>query len=108
MPDRPHRVERIGNLIDESLSRRLKEGMAGWQAVDRWSNVVGSEASRRCAAVAFRDGQLIVEVVSSVWMYQLTAQKRGLLERLNRELGAGVVRDVVFRVNPTLTRKASA
>ena len=96
-------IQRIGQLVSRALPPRVREGLVGWQAVEMWATVAGVDASRRSAAVSCRDGQLVVEVVNSVWMCQIEASKRGIVRRLNEKLGAPVVKDVVFRINPQLS-----
>ena len=105
---RTHRnkdMERIGGPLKDLLNRlRLKEPMAGWEAVDLWTEVVGERVSSRSSAVAFRDGLLIVEVASPAWMSELTYHKRRIIQDLNAKLGGNaVVREI--RLQPATARK---
>ncbi len=105
---RTHRnkdMERIGGPLKDLLNRlRLNEPMAGWQAVDLWSKVVGERVASRSRAVAFRDGLLIVEVESPTWMSELTYHKRRIIRDLNAKLGGKVVvREI--RLQPAAEKK---
>ncbi len=105
---RTHRnkdMERIGGPLGDLLSRlRLKEPMAGWQAVDLWPEIVGERVASCSRAVAFRDGLLIVEVESTTWMSELTYHKRRIIRDLNAKLGGKVVvREI--RLQPATEKK---
>ena len=96
------RLERIGGVVSGALPERVRRGLAGWRAVEVWPQVAGTDAARRSAAVSFRDGRLTVEVVNSVWMHQLTASTRRYVREINETLGAAVVEEIIYRVNPRL------
>ncbi|MGD8395191.1 MAG: DUF721 domain-containing protein [Candidatus Eiseniibacteriota bacterium] len=98
-----NRIERIGDLVGGALPARVRHGLMGWRAVESWARVAGEDAARRSAATGFRDGRLYVDVVNSVWLYQLSASKRRFVRDLNATIGSGadVVEEIVFRVNPT-------
>jgi hypothetical protein len=64
--------------------------------------VVGDAAAARSAAVSFRDGRLLVEVVNSVWIDRLSSSRQQHLAELNKEIGSRVVREIIYRLNPRL------
>jgi len=102
------RLERIGELVSAALPVRVRQGLIGWQAIDLWGEVVGRDAARRSAAVSFRDGRLIVEVVNSVWMQQLSASTRRYQRQLNEALRTPAVQEIVYRLNPRLGASGDA
>lgn len=102
MTGRWGRFRRVGALIDGALPARVRHGLVGWRAVELWRSVAGPELAAHSAALSFRDGRLVVEVVNSVWMHQLSASRRGLRAALNAEIGSPIVEEIVFRINPTL------
>ncbi len=104
-PQRWRRVERIGSLIAEVLPARVRRNMAGWQAVELWSQVAGPDVARRTAAVAFRDGRLTVEVVNSAWIQRLSSSSRRYLESLNQAIDGAQVTEIIYRVNPALVSR---
>lgn len=61
-----------------------------------WAAEVGDTVARRASPVGFRDGILSVRVSGAAWMQELQFAKEEIRERLNRRLGADVVRDVYF------------
>jgi predicted nucleic acid-binding Zn ribbon protein len=70
----------------------LAEGLAGWQAVREWPQIVGERIARRTHARSYRDGILLVEVDGSAWLQELGYLKRELVAQLNRRLGSNRVR----------------
>jgi|SRR5215472_14502980 len=61
-----------------------------------WAAEVGEAVAARAAPAAFRDGVLSVHVSSATWMQELQFVKQEIRDRLNRRLGAEIVRDVYF------------
>ena len=92
----------LGPSVLSALPERVRRALPGWQGVLVWGDAVGPEAARRSRAVAYREGRLIVEVASSVWMQHLAAVKRTLVNRVNQAIGVPAVEDIVFVLNPVL------
>jgi predicted nucleic acid-binding Zn ribbon protein len=90
-------LEPIRNPLDSLLEKLgVRATLRGWDALRLWADVVGEPAASRSRAVAFEGGRLIVEVDGPAWSAQLSYLKRDICERLNRRLGAGVVREIQF------------
>lgn len=90
-------MQHIARSIDRLFkSDRFAEGVAGWRAVERWSQAVGEEISSRARAVRFERGVLYVEVTNSSWVQELSFLKRRIVQQLNREIGRDAVRDIRF------------
>jgi len=62
----------------------------------RWLAIVGSETYKRSFPKSFRGTTLIVGVANSTWMQELSFLERSLLDRLEEEVGAGVVKKIRF------------
>jgi hypothetical protein len=95
-PRRGGRFGLIGAAVLNALPERVRRGLPGWRGVLLWEEAVGLDNARRSRAIAFREGRLIVEVPSSVWMHHLAAVKRNLLARVNAAIGSPVIEDIVF------------
>ena len=107
MPDHAAAPARRGRVAVESLknalsrllqARGLENDLRGWDAVERWSHIVGQRIADHSRAIEYRQGALIVEVDGSAWMQELTVLKRQLMRTLNRELGASAVRELRYVV----------
>ena len=94
-------MEAISGVLSRALRRvGLEHDLQGWRAVDEWARIVGPRVARHTRAVAFRGGTLRVEVEGSAWMHELGFLKRDLIQRVNRHLGAELVRDLRFYLAP--------
>jgi predicted nucleic acid-binding Zn ribbon protein len=90
-------VEHIGKPLGSILrSETFADGMAGWQAIERWAEIVGEEIARRARAVRFERGIVYVEVVNSSWVQELSFLRRRMVRQLNREIGRDAVTDIRF------------
>jgi len=85
----------LGNILKalKTKGRPTEEEM-----FDCWEKAVGVEASRHSKPQTLKGGILTVNVDSSGWLYQLTTQKKGVLERLAGKLGSKKIKDVRFRI----------
>jgi len=91
-------MDRIDGPLRDLLARlRLSEPLVGWRAVELWEDVVGERVAARARAVAYRDGELVVEVDSATWMTELTYLKPRVIAEINRRLASEAVRDIRLR-----------
>ncbi len=70
-----------------------------------WPLAVGKNVARVSAPKALVRGNLIVEVEDAVWQQQLFRLRFQILPKLCELLGAGVVRDLEFRIAPAAPRR---
>jgi len=70
----------------------------------RWGEIVGAGLARRTIPRHFARGTLTVAVASSAWLQELGYLKHELIERLEQEIGSGVVADIHFVVDVTVAR----
>jgi predicted nucleic acid-binding Zn ribbon protein len=92
-------MERASKLIQ---GLRLPSEMitAEEVACAAWANAVGKKIAVHTRAVRMVRTRLIVEVEDIVWQRQLFALTRQILGNLEKNLGAGMVDDLEFRVVP--------
>lgn len=60
----------------------------------RWHILVGDTIARRSSISDFRNGILYVAVSEGLWAHELGLHKKPLIQRLNRELGMNIVKDI--------------
>ena len=91
--------EAIGPIVKEIISRLgLKELTASSRVFEIWDTVVGSSIALHARPYSFRDGILIVNVDSSVWLAQLERyRKRQIRDKLNKEFPHPLVKKLLFR-----------
>ena len=65
-----------------------------------WPHAVGKKIAVHTRAVRMVRTRLVVEVEDAVWQRQLFTLTRQILRNLEKNLGAGMVEDLEFRVVP--------
>jgi predicted nucleic acid-binding Zn ribbon protein len=92
-------MEAVGGVLARVIQQLgLETGLKGWKAAEDWPRIVGGRIARHTRCVGFSDGTLRVEVESSSWMHELGYLERDLVRKVNRHLGAELVREVKFVV----------
>lgn len=65
-----------------------------------WPQAVGRKIALHTRAAKLVRTRLVVEVEDKTWQRQLFALSRDILKNLEKNLGAGLVEDVEFRIVP--------
>jgi predicted nucleic acid-binding Zn ribbon protein len=90
-------MEAIGDILARLLQRLgLDKEVKGWRVMEDWPLLVGPRISSHTRCVGFRDGTLRVEVDGSAWRHELGFIERDLVYRINRHLGAELIRELRF------------
>jgi predicted nucleic acid-binding Zn ribbon protein len=63
-----------------------------------WQDAVGSQIAANTVPAAIKGGLLIVHAESSVWIQQLHFFKQEMIVKINRTLGADLVKDIKFKI----------
>jgi hypothetical protein len=83
----------LGTLVPQLTSLQRWNEYRVW---DVWEEAVGEALARKAYPTKIQNGKLFVIVSNSVMMQELQFAKAMLRERLNKKLGAFVVRDIMF------------
>lgn len=96
------RFEPVADVLREYLERTgLAESLERLGALDEWAEAVGPGVARVTRAVEVRGDELLVEVLSSAWIAELTMMKGLILERLNAVGTGPPVGSIRFRLAET-------
>ena len=86
----------LGEQLDKFVADR------GWQVdvavgsvIGRWPQIVGPDIAEHVQPVSFENGVLTLRAVSTAWATQMRLLTSVLLGRLEQEVGAGTVTEVV-------------
>ncbi len=83
----------INQMYDTyNLKRKVDEGTI----IGCWEKIMGTPVAKRTTNLFFRDKKLIVELNSAPLKQELTLSKPKILELFAKEVGVGVVEEVVF------------
>ena len=92
----------LGDVLRKALAGTpLAQPLRGWQAVERWPEIVGPRIAGRTEAVEFREGQLVVEVRGATWLAEMVMLRRTLLLQVHKALGHDVVTAIRFVQAPS-------
>ena len=85
--------EVLNDLIAEyRIGGKLREA----SVINLWSEVTGKAISSRTSKIYIRDGVLHVYLTSSVVKNELMMLREALRERLNKDAGEEVIREIVL------------
>ncbi len=95
MSKKKDRLEGIAEILEglkqtSALGRNLEEA----QIWEKWPDLAGMECMTHARPLGVRDGMLIVEVDSAVWMHKFAYSKRELVRRINRMIGRNFVTEI--------------
>ena len=99
-------AKRARMRFPQPLAALLQEELKGLGLVERlreadiwrvWPEVVGPAISSRARPLRIINGTLTVAVSSGPWMQELTFLKGMIREKLNGQLGAEVVKEIVLK-----------
>jgi predicted nucleic acid-binding Zn ribbon protein len=84
----------LNNVIDTlGIRRELNEA----RAVETWAILAGPQINGVTDSAWVRGGRLFVKIRSAAWRQELHLNRRAWRDRLNTELGAELVDEIVFR-----------
>jgi len=95
--------------LAQTLGRILKS--SGWEGRlseyrihGQWERTVGPGIAAHAQPLSLRGRKLTLSVDSPAWMQQLSLMKPEIIEKLNRNLGAGLVSDITLRIGELAPR----
>ncbi|MCP3898513.1 MAG: DUF721 domain-containing protein, partial [Desulfobacteraceae bacterium] len=89
----------ISNILDTTLKNyRPKSDMEMTRIWDLWGEAVGDEVAKNAKPAAFKEGTLIVNVSSSVWIQHLKFLEKDMISNINHILNKKLVKKVRFKI----------
>ncbi len=89
--------EGIGDII-EALKKSAEVGKHFGHALiwERWPELAGPQMMHHGRPLGVRDGTLLVEIDSAVWMHRFSYEKEAIMERIRRIVDPALVSDLFF------------
>jgi predicted nucleic acid-binding Zn ribbon protein len=75
------------------IQRKLDEV----RTVETWAALAGPQINGITHSVWVRGDKLYVKITSAAWRHELHLRRREWLDQLNEQLGAELVREIIFR-----------
>ena len=90
-------MEHLKKAIKIAINKAgIENALKQESAVFLWKEVVGRKVSKAAKAVKVDRGTLIVKTDSSVWRQELQMQKEQLIEKINKKIGSGAIKEIRF------------
>lgn len=89
----------IGSVLEDALrelkyNTKLKEHLV----LEVWDEVVGEYIAKQTQPESIRDNKLFVRVSTLPWIRQLESLKQMIIERLNKRVGKGAVKELQLSI----------
>ena len=89
----------IGEVLKNVFHQIEREQKPSHEEMEKyWEECAGEAALRHSKPFDFQKKVLVVRVDSSVWMQELTMQKRKILKGLQRTLGKDRISEIHFKI----------
>lgn len=89
---------KLGDLIHAILREDgLETPLNEYRATEAWGKVMGSAVERYTGDVSVRGGTLFVQIRNAALRQELMMQRTSIVPRINQEVGAQVIQQIVFR-----------
>jgi predicted nucleic acid-binding Zn ribbon protein len=84
----------LGELVENlGIAPTLRQ----YSVIVSWQEIVGEQIAKVATAQRFDKDVLIVSVRSAPWRAELSMRRREIVEKINKAVGATVVKDIRFR-----------
>ncbi|MCP5534715.1 MAG: DUF721 domain-containing protein [Akkermansiaceae bacterium] len=99
-PPNPSRnIHQPGEFLDHLLKQiGLAEGVDEQRLKEVWGAVAGPFVAQHTVPESIRGGVLVLRVLQPTMKFHLQQMSGKLLDNLHRELGDGIVKQVVFKI----------
>lgn len=89
----------IGDVLKETLKRLISPSRPSEEGVlVLWAAAAGAGAAKHSKPVAIKKSELVVNVDSSSWLYELTLRKKEILRALEGKFGKKIIKNLRFRI----------
>lgn len=89
----------IGDVLKETLKKLVSPSRPSAEGVAiLWGVAAGNNAAKHSKPVAIKKSELLVNVDSSSWLYEMTMRKKAILKGLEGKFGKKVIKNIRFRI----------
>jgi len=98
--------QEVSEVLARALNRAgLDKEINRYRFVLHWKEIVGEDIARFARPEGFKDGSLIVMVMTSAWAQELSFHRETILARLRKFAGDElVIKDLIFQVDAQPSR----
>ncbi len=87
----------LGKVLKKFIaSNSIGESITQLELLSNWEDILSPILSKHAKPVGIKGNELIVEVSSSAWLNELSFLKGEMKNRLNREAGRELIKEIRF------------
>ena len=91
------KTKTIASALTELLADLgMESNIKRYEVIDRWPEIAGQQVAAVSKAVRIENQILFVKVANSTWRNELLYLKEAILERISRDIGTGIVKEIRF------------
>jgi predicted nucleic acid-binding Zn ribbon protein len=91
------KTKSIKDSVDEFLDKfKLREGYTLNEIKIIWNSTMGQTISKRTTEIFYKDQKVFVKIESAALKHQLHMQRTELRDKLNKEIGSDLIKDLIF------------
>lgn len=99
VPSPQRNIHKASEHLDELLEEfGITPGQDEESIQKAWKFAAGEFVSKQTSVISFKKGVLVIHTLQPAMKFNLESMKGMILKKLQQELGANVVRSVIFRV----------
>jgi predicted nucleic acid-binding Zn ribbon protein len=88
----------LGDLLKKVVSELGKKKLSEEALGKAWRSAVGRKAARHTRLVSLKKANLIVNVDSSSWLFELSLKKRALIKKVSQKARGKKIKDIRLRI----------
>src|SRR5271169_2112260 len=94
-----HKLDKLSMTLGKLLKTRGFQGrLHEYRIFGQWAQCVGAIIARHAQPQSVRGSKLWLTVDSPAWMQQLTLLKPEIIEKLNKNMGRTVIKDITLKL----------
>ena len=100
------KLDRLSHTLGSMLKARgLGSRLDEYRVFGQWERSVGPAIARHAQPQTVRGKKLTLVVDSPAWMQQLSLLKPEIMEKVNRNLGKGAIKEITLRLGEVESRE---
>jgi len=89
----------LGSILPHVLKEfGLEKKAQNYEVITHWDDLVGAKIANVTKAMKLERGVLTVQVLNSVWRYELTLHSKSILQKIAAEYGPGLVTEIHWKL----------
>lgn len=79
---------KISEILASSMgSLKPDQNYSAYALIKNWGNLVGHQISQKSFPLFIRNKILVIEVINGAWLFELSLQKKEILEKIQKSAG---------------------